>query len=142
MGVLSDLVLAADADIPRIADSSVPSEEFDGIDVKGVDTIKLGMLHSLLTGRDFEELLPEYDPVHEASSDGPWVFRVPRELTTGLVNLTDSEFENLVDRWASTEEFELDGAPREAVAEVLREIQTLARAGVASSREMFLWMSL
>jgi len=136
------LVLAEEGDIARIANSVVPSREFAGIDVKGVDTVKLGMLHSLLTGRDFEDLLAEYDPVHEVSADGPWVFKVPRELTTALLNVSGDEFEELVDRWASTEEFELDGWPREAVAHVLHEIQELARAGATSSREMFLWMSL
>ena len=93
MGVLSDLVLASESDVERIGESRVPSQDFPGIDVKGIDTIKLGTLHSFLTGKDFDSLLPEYDPVLSVSEEGPWVFRVPGELAAALANLPDAEFQ-------------------------------------------------
>jgi hypothetical protein len=91
MGVLSDLVVAPAGDAERIGRSQIPSKEFGGIDIKGIDSVKFGTLHSILTGRSFEELLPEYEPVVTVSDDGPWVFQIPSDLVTRLAGLAGED---------------------------------------------------
>jgi hypothetical protein len=73
MGVLTDLILADEHEGKRIAESHYSLDEYSGIDVKGIDSVKLSTLHGILTGKTFEELFPQYDPVTEASEEGPWV---------------------------------------------------------------------
>lgn len=142
MGVLSDLVVAPAEDAERVAHASVPSREFGGIDIKGVDTVKFGTLHSLVTGRTFDEVLPLYDPVAEVSEDGPWVFRIPEELVLRLAALSDEERRTVAVKWAATEEFALSGWEEAAVSDGLVAICELARRATDAGHALFLWMCL
>jgi hypothetical protein len=142
MGVLSDLVAAPATDADRIANSVNPAAEFGGIDIKGIDSVKFGTLHAILTGRSFEDLLPEYDPVVTVSDDGPWLFRLPTELVVRLASLAGGDERAVVSRWAATEEFALDGWSASDVARALDEIVALARKGLDAGHSLFLWMSL
>jgi hypothetical protein len=142
MGILCDLVVGTTADIEKIGESQVPSREFDGIDIKGIDSVKFGTLHSILTGEEFESLLPQYEPVYVASDEGPWVFQIPDSLTSRLASLTSTGRAQLAEQWGGTEEFGLDGWTPSDVAPVLDAICTLAASAETSERSLFLWMSL
>jgi hypothetical protein len=142
LGVLSDLVAGTSADVERIGQSQVPSRDFDGIDIKGIDTVKFVTLHSLLTGEKFETLLPLYEPVHAGSEEGPWVFQIPDGLVSLLASLSHTERTVIAERWAATEEFALDGWSSPSVASSLEAICTLAVSAEGSERSLFLWMSL
>ena len=142
MGVLSDLVAAPATDADRVATSVNPAAELGGIDIKGIDSVKFGTLHAILTGRSFEDLLPEYDPVVTVSEEGPWLFRLPTELVVRLASLAGGDERAVVSRWAATEEFALDGWSASDVARALDEIVALARKGLDAGHSLFLWMSL
>jgi hypothetical protein len=142
MGVLSDLVVAPAGDAERVAHAEVPSQAFGGIDIKGIDSVKFGTLHSIVTGRPFEELLSEYGPVVTVSEEGPWVFEIPPELSSRLAHFDDAERAKVAKLWASTEEFALDGWAEDDVAAALGSISTLARRAVDSGQVLFLWMCL
>ena len=142
MGVLSDLVAAPATDADRVANSVNPAAELGGIDIKGIDSVKFGTLHAILTGRSFEDLLPEYDPVVTVSEEGPWLFRLPTELVVRLASLAGGDERAVVSRWAATEEFALDGWSASDVARALDEIVALARKGLDAGHSLFLWMSL
>jgi len=64
MGVLSDLVVAAAGDAELIGRAEAPAAEFAGIEIKGIDSVKFGMLHSILTGRSFERFVARIWPPH------------------------------------------------------------------------------
>ena len=124
MGVLSDLVVAHSSDAERIGRARAPAAEFGGIDIKGIDSVKFGMLHSILTGRSFKQLLPEYNPVFAVSDEGPWVFRLPADLVTRLASLAGEDKQRVVSQWAATREFALPKTP-----------VTLCSCGLASENE-------
>jgi hypothetical protein len=42
MDVLTDFVVADCADAQRVCDSACPSQDYAGLDAKGIDTVKLG----------------------------------------------------------------------------------------------------
>ena len=111
MGVISDLVVAHSSDAERIGRARAPAAEFGGIDIKGIDSVKFGMLHSILTGRSFKQLLPEYNPVFAVSDEGPWVFRLPADLVTRLASLAGEDKQRVVSQWAATREFALPKTP-------------------------------
>ena len=142
MGVLSDLVVAPVGDAERVAHAQVPSQVFDGIDIKGIDSVRFGTLHSLLTGQAFEDLLPLYDPVVTVSDEGPWVFQIPREIVALLAGLDDTRKSEVARQWAKTEEFALDRWTEREVASVLDSISTLAKKVIEPDQALFLWMSL
>jgi len=142
VGVLSDLVVAPVDDAEKVAHADVPSRAFGGIDIKGIDTVKFGTLHSLVTGRTFDEVLALYDPVVEVSDDGPWVFRIPEELVERLAALSEEEGRTVAAKWAATEEFALSGWDEAAVSDGLVAICELARRAVDSGQALFLWMCL
>jgi hypothetical protein len=142
MGVLSDLVAAPATDADRIAHSVKPAAEFGGIEIRGIDTVKFGTLNAILSGRSFEALLPEYDPVVTVSDEGPWLFRLPTELVVRLASLAGGDERAVVSRWAATEEFALDGWSASDVARALDGIVVLARKCLDAGHSLFLWMSL
>jgi len=142
VGVLSDLVVAPSGDADRIARAAVPSQEFGGIDIKGIDTVKLCMLHALVTDQPYKTLKDQYTPVVSVSDEGPWVFRLPDSCVDALARLDDEARAAVATRWAQTKEFQFDRWRTAAVAEALEAISALARRAVESKQSVFLWMHL
>lgn len=142
MGALSELVVAPVGDVERVAHAEVPSRVFDGIDINGIDTVRFGTLHSLLTGQAFEDLLPLYDPVVSVSDEGPWVFQIPQDLVALVAGLEDTRKSEAARQWAETEEFALDGWTEHEVASALDSIATFAKKVIEPDQALFLWMSL
>src|SRR4030067_2172349 len=87
MGSAADLIIAADDQGPAIVASDYALGSFRGISVDGLDPLKLAALHSVLTQKAFNSLLGEYQPVAEASSNGPWLVKFPGELGGFLAKL-------------------------------------------------------
>jgi hypothetical protein len=142
MGVLTDLVIGNEEDATTIANLHYPLGEFTGIDIKGVDTVKLTTLHSILSAEAFKDLLAQYNPIASASEDGPWVFVLPADLVARLAGLDDTEITDTAARWGNTEEFQLDGWSQTNVTDVLRGMAHLARQASAQEKRIFVWMSL
>jgi hypothetical protein len=86
MGVLTDFVVADCADAQRVCNSDCPSQDFVGLDAKGVDTVKLGALHAVLTGGQFDPLFMA-NAVCTGGEDGPWVIEVPNDMVQRLAAL-------------------------------------------------------
>src|SRR4051794_27755838 len=107
MGVLSDLVIAGAGDAEKIAKTSNPSQAFGGIDIKGIDTVKLESLHEIVLGKKVDKSSPfRQQPV--GPDEGPWVFRVPDDFVAALAALDDAGREKAAARWARTDEFKAD----------------------------------
>jgi len=142
MGLLSNLVVAPADQAERVAQSQVPSQEFDGVDVSGIDSIKLVTLHSLLTGQTIDELMPLYDPVVEVTDEGPWVFCIPADMATALATLNEDRKHDVARQWSETEEFILDDWSEEDVTAALNSICHEAKKATNKGESLFLWISL
>lgn len=142
MGVLSDLVTAPADAAAAICRSTTPARDFGGVDIKGIDTIKLSLLHAQLTGEDVDSLLPAYDPIVSASDDGPWVFLLPVAFVQRLATLGATERSAAGAQWARAEEFALDGWSPSDVDAVLTTICAEARSAETAGKELFLRMAL
>jgi hypothetical protein len=142
MGVLSDLVVASGDDAMRIAELSSPAAELGGIDIKGIDTVKLAMLHAVVSGRTYEDVLALYEPTGEGSQEGPWVVKLPADLVAALAGLDESAQRRVGTRWAQIEEFALDGWQVADVCNTLEGICGLARQATESAQSVFLWICL
>jgi hypothetical protein len=142
MGILTDLVVGDDGDAEKIVNTQVPSQAFGGVDIKGIDTVKFSALHSILTGRPIDELLPVYQPAATASHDEAWVFVIPTELVTRLANLTAAERQSVAERWFQTDAFRLDRWNVQSVTTVMEKICAEATKASSSQRTLFVWVSM
>src|SRR4051812_995105 len=103
MGVLTDFVVADRRDAQRVCASNNPAREFDGVDAKGIDTVKLGMLDAVLTGREFDPSI--HQCLCDGGEEGPWVFEVPPGLVQQLAGLTPHQLTEAGTKWAAVEVF-------------------------------------
>jgi len=142
VGLVSEFVVAAESDAEKIAGSENPAAEFDGVEMKGIDVVKLGVLQSALSGRPLVQLFPEYKTLAEGSDDGPWVTRIPDELVSALASMTDEERRRASDKWSKAEEFTMEQWESADVATALDSICEIARKAVSARKALLLWNSL
>lgn len=143
MGVLTDFVVADRGDAQRVCDAGCPSRDFDGIDAKGIDAVKLGTLHAIVTGGGYD---PSFigELLCDGGEDGPWVCEVPPDSVRRLAILTPDQLAEAGRKWAATEEFspKCDNWPPERVQEVLGDLATLYKRAVNEGKPVLMWMSL
>lgn len=124
MHMIHHLLIGTALDAQAILVSDDPSNERDGITVRGLDTIKLVTLWSLVEAGSPDDRFDErMDSVKvlSAGDDGPWVDILPDRLVTALAEIAEideNEVECLEASWSQTEEFdgwdmsEIDGLTR------------------------------
>jgi hypothetical protein len=140
--MLCDLVPGKETDAERIAQAANPSKELGGIDIKGIETVKLAKLHAIVTKKKYKQVSSGYDPVAEGSEEGPWVIPLPKDLVDALVALDAAGRKRAAAEWAKAEEFGLDGWKPAAVTKVLDAMCELAKSARKKKNGLFLWMSL
>lgn len=143
MGGLTDFVIANRVDAQDVCDSDCTSRDFFGLDAKGIDTVKLGVLHSILTGDEFD---PSFmgNLLCSGGEDGPWVMEVPAELVQRLAGLDRDLLRSVGAKWATTEEFSprLDNWSPDAVQQILHDLAALCSRAVEEGKAMLMWVCL
>jgi hypothetical protein len=140
---LADAFVANDAALKSITESTQPSRDLAGVDVKSIDVVKLAQLHALMTGKPFKEALQEFLPEALAvSDDGPWVYKCPLTLQKSLASLSEPETTQLAERWSKIREFELDRIDATRVLSILLAFVRLSKLAVSSGDHVFLWNCL
>lgn len=143
MGVLTDLVVADESEAEAMAGSGSPLERWPGIDAKGIDHVKLGMLLSIMAGEPYRDsLVGEFAQLAEASEDGPWVFQVPPRLVSSLSKIEDHELGRLSEQWSAVEEFAYSGYDLATVAEVMTSLRELSKLALSEGKSLLMWMCL
>jgi len=140
--MLTDFVVASRDDAQRVCDSNCPSRDFSGIEAKGIDTVKLGTLHAMLTGEDFDPSFMDKEPLCSGGEEGPWVFEIPEDLVRRLAELNANQTVSVAAEWAKTEEFETDNWSAAAVGGVLEELAGLCRRAEAEGKSVLMWISV
>jgi hypothetical protein len=141
--VLTDFVVTHRRDARRVCDSKCPSREFNGLDAKGIDTVKLGELHAVLTGGEYD---PSFisESLCDGGEEGPWVFEVPPDLVQRLAGLTPDQLTEAGTKWAAIEVFSprYDNWPTERVRQVLGDLAALCRRAAGEGKSVLMWMCL
>ena len=143
MGVLTDFVVADRANARRVCESGCPSQDFAGLDAKGIDTVMLGTLHAVLTGGAFDPSFMS-DALYSGGKNGPWVFEVPPNLVMRLAKLNAQQLRSTAAEWATTEEFspEYEDWPVEAVQQMLADLAGLCKRAVGEDKAVLMWICL
>jgi hypothetical protein len=143
MGILTDLVVADESEAEAVAGSGGPLERWSGIDAKGIDQVKLGMLLSIMAGEPYRSsLVGEFVQLAEDSEDGPWVFRVPPRPVSSLSKIKDDELGRLSERWLAVEEFADSGYDLATVTEVVASLRELSKRALSEGKGLLMWMCL
>ena len=142
MGILNDIFVADQSDVLKLTQHNLPLNLFIGVDVSGIDPIKIAELYSIVAGLTFETALDEQTLVLEISEDGPWISKIPDDLRDALAMQTESDLSIVSHKWAKMEEFQLDRWSEKDVETSLISIAELARKSKDQAKQMFLWSSL
>lgn len=139
MSVLTQIVAAEEDEIVALGESLRPLDEWSGIERRGIDTAKVAMLHSLLTGDDFDLAANFYEPLY-VGGEGAVVLRLADEVTEKLATLDEDALDQVAAELAATETFELEGWPEEEVHAMVMDLADLARLAEAQGQMLFVWM--
>lgn len=143
MEFMTCVVAASEDEIPDIARSPSPLNEWSGVELPGLDTAKLATLHSLLTGDSLQMALDLYEPVFVAEGDGETlVLRVDGEMLEELALLDEEALENVTGELAATEVYENEGVEPEDLQAVLSALSELAQLAESQDQALFVWIKL
>jgi hypothetical protein len=148
MGILSDIIIANRDDAASInAARGEHLKQWDCLEAKGIDTIKLGTLSQILADRPVDDInfVAKFmmdSILDQASDEGPWVYLVPDHLQSALIGLDEEAEESIAGKWAATEEFRLDRWKAVDVEEYLHDLVIQARKARDADKSLLLWISL
>ncbi len=140
MGSLADLILAESSDAPAIAASEYPLGTFKGVNVDGLDPLKLAALHSIFTEVDFSDLLEHYKPIAEASTSGPWLIKLPGELIAFIAGLAPQDYTSAATKWVSTVQAQEEGLSVMEAEKFLGQVGHFAQVAAFEKKEVYLWI--
>jgi hypothetical protein len=143
VGVVSEIVMADDADAEAVAEDAAPSRRWPGLDAGGLDQVKLAILWAILSGGELRDALVEaFTPLAEVSADGPWVFRVPSDLVAALAGLEAGRAGTVAAAWSGAEELQLEDRDPDDVRRLLDGLRGVARAAQAARKPLLMRVSL
>ncbi|GAB4450376.1 MAG: hypothetical protein Fur0028_05800 [Bacteroidales bacterium] len=142
MGVLTTLIIGKKENIDEILSCEDPTEQYDCIEYKGVDTVKISTLYAISKNEEYD-----MDTHHSIQSfgeeeDGPWVFKFPEDLTKTFASIDSDKIPSIAEKWLSTEELEMDGWNFDDSKKVITEIVNHSKKALESNSEILVWMSL
>jgi hypothetical protein len=139
------LVCAEDDEAPAVGESATPLEVWSGVEVHGLDTVRIATLHSVLTGESLQESLDIYEPVHVTVREDDseiLVLRVADDLLERLACLDEEALEPVAEELAETGEFENDQIGVADVLELLAFFSEFAQLAESQGQVLFVRMDL
>lgn len=81
MAFVTHIIAAEEEECAAVGESNCPLDEWSGIEAPGLDTMKLAMLHCILTGDSLQMALDLYEPIYVAESETV-ILRIADECLT------------------------------------------------------------
>lgn len=139
MNLLTHIVAAEEDEVVAIGESLRPTDEWSGIERRGIDTAKIVMLHTLLTNDNFDVACGLYEPLY-IGSEGAVVLKLADSVTEKLAELDEEALDQVAEELAATAEFEMEGWPEEDIQSMIMDLADLARLASAQEQALFVWM--
>ena len=138
--MLTDYFVADAADAELIANSYELAAE---LSTKNADNIVLAGLWLAINGStDAERLEGDDFIVAQGGADGPWVFDIPNDFISALVNLPESEAAEVCQKWAKSEEMVIQEVSAQDLVQPLKQLQDVASLANNSGKRLFLRISM
>lgn len=138
METLADLIVAALDEGPAILASEYPLGSYKGVNVDGLDPVKVAALHSSFPGEGFESVLGDYRPIAEASPSGPWLVRFPHPLIESLAGIAPPDMPAAAARWAATDAIRQEGWSEADAEKYLAQLVHFAQLAAFDGKEVYL----
>jgi hypothetical protein len=142
LGLLTDVFAATESEVRGLAPDDYLPDQFPSVKSKALDPVKFGVLQNILLGTEVQTAVKQHELMYEVSEDGPWVFRIPAELSGVLATMNGQHLDDAAKKWSRTQEFQLDHWDYVDVADVLRKIAQLARQARSDGQSLFVWVCL
>lgn len=139
MGVLTNFVAAEKDEVKAIGESLHPVDEWSGIERRGIDIAKMAILHSLLTGDEYEQALYQCEPIY-VSGEGALVLRMADDIVEKLADMDEETLEQVAYELAATEAFELENWDPAEVEDMILSLAELAQLAESQGQTLFVWM--
>ena len=140
MASAADLILAAPNEASSIVASDYPLGVYKGVNVDGLDPLKLAALHALFVQRPFSDLLREYQPIAQASPAGPWLVRLPQELLILLGKIAPPDQPSAAASWSETDQAQEEAWSPEEADRFLSRIIPFAQTAAFEGKDLYLWI--
>ena len=141
MEIVTNIVAADEEEYSSVGESGCPLDEWSGIETLGLDTVKIAVLHSMLTGDPLQIALDLYEPVYVSVRE-TIVLRLADEVLEKLAGLDEEGLENIAAELAATEAFEREQWGVEDVLEQLTSLAELAQLAESQGQALFVWMCI
>lgn len=141
MAFVTHIIAAEEEECAAVGESNCPLDEWSGIEAPGLDTMKLAMLHCILTGDSLQMALDLYEPIYVAESETV-VLRIADACLDKLAGLEDFALEEVAGELAATEEYENEQRDAGDLLAHLIELTELAQLADSQGQVLFVWMSL
>lgn len=138
-GVLTHIVAADEDDIVAVGESLKPTDEWSGLERRGLDIAKIVMLHTLLTGDEFELAAGLYEPLYIGSTDAI-VLKLADRVTEKLATLDEEALTEVATELAATADFEMEGWPEEEIEALIMELADLAQLAMSQEQSLYVWL--
>jgi len=139
LGVLTNFVAAEKDEVKAIGESLHPVDEWSGIERRGIDIAKMAILHSLLTGDEYEQALYQCEPIY-VSGEGALVLRMADDIVEKLADMDEETLEQVAYELAATEAFELENWDPAEVEDMILSLAELAQLAESQGQTLFVWM--
>ncbi len=139
MGILTNIVAADEDEVEAVGESPHPLDEWSGIERRGIDIAKMAILHSLLTGDEYEQALYQCEPVY-IGGEGVLVLRMAEEVVEKLAEMDEEALEQVAYELSATEAFELENWDPAEVEDMILSLAELAQIAESQGQTLFVWM--
>ena len=138
MGSAADLIIARDDEAPAIVASEYALGAFRGINVDGLDPLKIAALHSIMAERNPHDLLGSYQPIAEGSPNGPWLVAFPGELVGLLARIPPEDQGSLAAKWSSSDQLQDEGWSAQVAEQFIARLAHFAQNAEFEAKVVFL----
>lgn len=139
MGILTNFVAAEEDEYEAVGESQHPVDDWSGIERRGIDIAKMAVLHSLLTGDEYEQALYKCEPIY-ISYEGTLVLRMATEAVERLAELDEDALLHVASELAATECYELEQWDADEVEDMVLALAELAQLAESQGQAVFVWM--
>ena len=132
MAILTDFVIAPEAEAKAVLAQPSPTRRWPGVEAKSIDIIRLASLKFILDGQALDDnAVVSYSErfifLASSADDESHVVRVPSELIEALSKLPNDKVRPIASAWLQTDEFQMDGWWKEEdLFEVVSRLRSLA----------------
>jgi hypothetical protein len=136
MSVLSDFIIATEAQAQEYGRSQSGVPASDVLELKGLTLVELSTLWALMRGEEWNDgMLDAFAPVPTGDGRDSSISRLPAEF---LARLTGSDFDldQVASRWAATEEMRCDA---QSARTLISDLARFAGQAGNANQSVYLW---